>query len=250
MRLYKEQSGNFIQQNSLWESLGLSHLSHGMVSLVGGGGKTSVMYQLAEEMAAMGRRVIVTTSTHIFYPAGYQTKLIGRASDLHGLEWEGKILVVGAQVTKANKLKGPPLAVLNDLMDNCDVLLIEADGAKRLPIKLPAAHEPVIAEKTDVVIACAGLDCIGRTWGESCFRWELAAELWGIDGYDIIKPEDVAAILMSERGSCKDVGERQYRIVLNKADDEVRLANALRVCGELKRYGDVCPSVTCFLEIG
>lgn len=250
MNVYKEQSSNFIQQTSLWESLGLSHLSHGIVSLVGGGGKTSVMYRLARELEAMGKRVIVTTSTHIFYTQEYQTVIVEDVSLVKNVDWKGGILVVGGQVTKEGKLKGLPASVTHQLSAYCDVLLIEADGAKHLPVKLPAAHEPVIINETDVVIACAGLDCIGRTWAESCFRWKLAAEIVGVDGNDIIEPKDLAEVLLSEQGSRKGVGERLYRIVLNKADDDVRLACAMQVCEELRKYGETDLAVTCFLEPG
>ena len=49
-------------------------LPHGITSLVGGGGKTTLMLRLAHELAATGARVIVTTTTHIFPPDGMHTQ--------------------------------------------------------------------------------------------------------------------------------------------------------------------------------
>ena len=40
----------------------------GVTALVGAGGKTTAMLTLAEELSKAGRRVIVTTTTHIFPP--------------------------------------------------------------------------------------------------------------------------------------------------------------------------------------
>ena len=40
----------------------------GVVSFVGGGGKTSLLFRFAEELHACGKRVIVSTSTHMFRP--------------------------------------------------------------------------------------------------------------------------------------------------------------------------------------
>ena len=42
------------------------------------------------------------------------------------------------------------------------LVLIEADGARRLPLKVPAEHEPVIPEMTTHVLSVYGLDSIGK----------------------------------------------------------------------------------------
>ena len=114
----------------------------------------------------------------------------------------------------------------------CDVLLIEADGSRRLPLKAPAGHEPVIIPETDAVIGCAGLTCIGKTWEAGCFRPELAVELLEAAGHKpeaAIRPEDTAYILTSWNGTRKHVGERPDRIVVNQADGEreLRLAQSI-----------------------
>lgn len=43
---------------------------------------------------------------------------------------------------------------------------------------------------------------------------------------DLITPEDLALILMDERGSHKEVQGRYYRVVLNQADGEKELQAA------------------------
>ena len=40
-----------------------------IVSLVGGGGKTTLLYAMADHCARKGWRVLVTTTTHIRQPA-------------------------------------------------------------------------------------------------------------------------------------------------------------------------------------
>ena len=45
-----------------------------VISIVGAGGKTSTMYDLAEELAKKGARVLMTTSTHIAKPDQYEGK--------------------------------------------------------------------------------------------------------------------------------------------------------------------------------
>lgn len=257
MKVYQNQPEMWIEQESLWESLELSHIPHAILSIVGGGGKTSVMYQLAGELSSMGKKVIVTTSTHIFCPEEYPVLFVEdeRALEEIPARMEAGVLVAGGKIVKKSakqgaawdKMDGPGEMIIRRLTDYCDVLLIEADGARRLPVKLPADHEPVILPETDVVIGCVGLDCIGEAWTKACFRWELA-EGWlreSCEG-ERICPEDVARILTDERGTRKGVGKRPYRIVLNKADDEQRRLLAKMVLKELKTAGDDLAVVTSF----
>ena len=42
-----------------------------IVSLVGGGGKTTLLYAMADHCARKGWRVLVTTTTHIRQPVAY-----------------------------------------------------------------------------------------------------------------------------------------------------------------------------------
>ena len=57
--------------------------------------------------------------------------------------------------------------------------LIEADGARRLPCKVPESWEPVIYQKSTRVLAVYGLDAVGKSFREACFRPGLAAENFG-----------------------------------------------------------------------
>ena len=56
-------------------------------------------------------------------------------------------------------------------------VLIEADGARRLPLKVPAGHEPVIHPRTTHVLSVYGLDAVGAALKDVCFREELAEKL-------------------------------------------------------------------------
>ena len=56
------------KKDSLLEAFAIPLQEHMILAFTGGGGKTTAMFSLADELAAQGKRVIVTTSTHIFYP--------------------------------------------------------------------------------------------------------------------------------------------------------------------------------------
>lgn len=236
MFIVGEQNGKFIRYTSLWEALALPETSPLVISIVGAGGKTSTMFRLAEEAEARKKKAIVTTSTHIWRPDDYPVVLADDWKEVGSACWERGILVVGRPANE-HKLKGLPENQIGRLAEWADVVLVEADGAKCLPVKVPGIHEPVVVPETDVVIACAGLDSIGKPLHEICFRKELAAELLGVDEDHLLTPGELAVILLHEKGSRKSVNGAAYRIILNKADDGRREEYGREVIKEIRRLG-------------
>ncbi len=186
-----------------------------IISLVGGGGKTTIMYELADFFAAQGKRVAVTTTTHIWRPEKNYAADMGQARALWRL---GRYAVAGENEAGSGKLIAPQGNLLAELLSCTEIALIEADGARQLPCKFPAASEPVLLPQCDIVIGVAGLDALGRTLDEACLRWRLGSGLFAADCDVPIDEQRLAAILLSEQGTRKDVGDRRYYVALNKRD--------------------------------
>ena len=203
-----------------------------VISIVGAGGKTSTMYDLAEELAAKGARILITTSTHIAKPEQYRTEVIPKLADLDAASYAGALRNPGGFILAAGKQAENPdhawkLAMPEDLgeervmkrlLSQFDVILIEADGAKRLPLKVPSDTEPVLIPQTGLIIACVGLTACGKQFGDSCFRFASHGSWLHKEAQDAIAAEDMTLLLMDERGSRKGVDGRYYRILLNQAD--------------------------------
>lgn len=186
------------------------------ICLVGGGGKTTVMYELAAAWADCGRKVLVLTSTHILRPA--DGSFAADAAAVHSLWQQGRYAVIGTPEAATGKLTAPPQGLYNELQPQADVILCEADGSRHLPCKAPAAHEPVLLLDCDMVLAVAGMDALGRPLAQACQRSQLAAELLDCSLDSVIDEQMLAALLLSEQGARKNVGARAYYIVLNKCD--------------------------------
>ena len=186
------------------------------ICLVGGGGKTTVMYELAAAWAACGRKVLVLTSTHILRPA--DGSFAADVPAVQNLWQQGRYAVIGTPEPATGKLTAPPQGLYNELQLQADVILCEADGSKHLPCKAPAAHEPVLLPDSDIVLAVAGMDALGRPLAQACQRPQLAAALLGCSLDSVIDEQMLAALLLSEQGARKNVGARAYYIVLNKCD--------------------------------
>ena len=185
------------------------------ICLVGGGGKTTVMYELAAAWAACGRRVLVLTSTHILCPA--DGSFAGDVPAVQNLWQQGRYAVIGTPEFATGKLTLPPQSVYEALKLQADVILCEADGSRHHPCKVPAEYEPVLLPDSDIVLAVAGMDALCRPLAQACQRSQLAAELLGC-GAEKILDAQMLTVLLSEQGTRKNVGKRTFYIVLNKCD--------------------------------
>ena len=213
-----------------------------VISLVGGGGKTTLLYALARHYSAQGQRVLVSTTTHIQRPdANYAPDEAARDA-----LWQAGTYAVAGVPAEGGKLTMPPH--LADWMAEADTVLLEADGAKHHPCKAPAAHEPVLLRSSDIVLAAAGLSAVGKPLQDACFRLEAACTLLAVPPETPLTPALLAKLLASEAGGRKCVGTRKFYAILNQADDEARRAAGEQTLAILKETYDVTGYLTHFEE--
>lgn len=84
-----------------------------------------------------------------------------------------------------------------------DLVLVEADGSRRLPVKVPGPNEPVVPKNSDMVLSVLGLSALGEPAEKLCFRAERAEELvrehgrpdFKADGQWTFCPEDLTCLM-------------------------------------------------------
>jgi probable selenium-dependent hydroxylase accessory protein YqeC len=205
-----------------------------VVSVVGAGGKTTLVYRLAAEARSAGLRVLVTTTTHMGTLAKATTGpvLIEAESAIEhdlarALAVEGRATVLGRRV-RPDKLEGLAPERVDSLASAADLVLVEADGARGRSLKVPAPHEPVIPDSTTQVIVVAALDVLGQPLDDtSVHRLDLVCAATGAQEGVPVGPALLAAALVhpSSYPSRIRAGVRSG-VFLNKADDEVAIAVA------------------------
>ncbi len=217
----------------------------GVLSLTGGGGKTSLMFHLAKTLESSGKRVLSTTTTKIFVPTPEQSKTVLVDSDPQQIIQQvvassagcGHVTAAAAQ-RDGYKLKGfaPEAIQMFADSDLFDWIIVEADGSARRPLKAPAAHEPVVPDITSVHVAVAGLEVLGQPLNdELVFRMELAADVMDITVGDTLNAEVLGRLFIHPQGAFKGVPSNARRFIfLNKADDELRLEGAARIAKYLR----------------
>lgn len=211
----------------LISALGLGPREH--IAIVGGGGKTSLCFALAEELLQAGTRVITTTTTkvwqieadrapcRVFCPSGSPSY-----EDLkEGLKRDGHVFVAQRPL-ESGKVEGINRAMADSFYKDLqvDYLIIEADGAAGRPVKAPAAHEPVIPPSTTMVIAVIGLEAMGKPLNpDIVFRPGPFREITSLEDGETITPAALARVFQSPNGLFKGAPDTARRIAfLNKLD--------------------------------
>ncbi len=180
------------------------------MSLVGGGGKTTAMYRMADALRGKGLRVAAATTTRIGCPRVEEGRslVLGEAYAelVEALGEAPQLPVLGSRLLGGDKVQGIPPEWCDRIMAErrVDCLVVEADGAARRPLKAPEAWEPVVPAATSVFVPVVGLSCLGGLLGpEGVFRAEKVAELTGLRQGDRIGVADLLRILTSKRGLLK-----------------------------------------------
>lgn len=210
------------------EALGLQPRQ--TIALVGAGGKTTLMFRLAGELAATGYRVVTSTTTRL---AVHETTLAPECIACEeadrlleqlpaALARSRHVLAVECVIPEKDRVGGLALPTLKRIaaLPDVDFLIIEADGARERSFKAPAPHEPVIPGWAMVVMPAVGLDILGCPLTDAyVHRPELAAGLAQVNWDERITPAIVASVLGHRQGGAKG-SPKTARVIpfLNKAE--------------------------------
>jgi probable selenium-dependent hydroxylase accessory protein YqeC len=211
----------------LTSALGLGSREH--VAIVGGGGKTTLMFSLSEECRKKGHRFIISTTTKVWNREALNwPNVLLDPSDYDSLEKLKETLkrdghaFVGSRVLESGKMEGikPGLADALYREAEIDYLFLEADGAAGRPLKAPAEHEPVIPSSATVIVAIIGLEALEKPLEEKVvFRTEQFIKITGLNLGEMITPNALAKIFQSPGGLFKGAPASAKRIAfLNKLD--------------------------------
>jgi probable selenium-dependent hydroxylase accessory protein YqeC len=211
-----------------------------VISLVGGGGKTTLMYALGRELSPDGRGVILTTTTKILEPEPSPFRIQFLSHDLGEIKrWVAEnihrrcCLLIARERLPSGKLEGIPPEWIQELirMDGVSTIVNEADGAAGRPLKAPREGEPVVPENTTLLVPVIGIDGMGRPLDEEwVFRSAIASRLLGLSLGSIVT-EEVIARLMAESIKNRPPGARVVPVI-SKTD----LPGGLEKAQRLARY--------------
>jgi probable selenium-dependent hydroxylase accessory protein YqeC len=226
----------------LAEALGIQ--AREVISLVGAGGKTTLMFRLAQELCTGGKRVVTTTTTRILEPASGETGFLFVDSDeerikdfLKGHLDQLRHITVVHERLRSGKLRGVSPDFVDGLWgsNGIDVIVIEADGAAGRPIKAPSEDEPVIPRSTTLVVAVLGVDGMEAELNEkNVFQPAMVSKITGIPVGERLTDEAIGLLITHPEGIFKG-SPSSSRVVafLNKVDVPSGAAKARSIAQEI-----------------
>lgn len=277
-----EQGDSFDQDKALDQAIVFDQYIHDLlgkhtscvtISIVGAGGKTSLIFKLAGILQA-DHRVLITTTTMMFTPKEEVNEILFQGNksnqDLlnvldehfkdqikHDINCKTKretkceanskrtcdfpltaiykdtirleeikvekrshtSLALEGIVEKAIGIEGSLVDALN-LSGHFDVILVEADGSKRKPLKAYAEHEPVIPVETDIVFIVMGLSALNMPiTRETVHRLPQFLDLIGKEEGEPLEVEDLYKLFQGKNGFLKSIPSHSKIIVLLNQSD-------------------------------
>lgn len=195
-------------------------IRRGTTAIIGGGGKTSLLRILGEELVEQGHTVLLCTTTKMYPFHGLENLESPSIEELKNALTVHRLVAAGTPLFGTGKLSALKLPV-KALTDLADYVLVEADGSAGRPVKAHAPYEPVIPPEAGQIICVVGASGFGLPIARSAHRPELYARLAGVTPDTPVTPELEAAVLEAEN--------LHSRVYINQADMPQRLSDAKKL---------------------
>ncbi|MBP2626150.1 MAG: hypothetical protein H6Q68_861 [Firmicutes bacterium] len=217
----------------IWSNLIRSIQPPRVVTIIGGGGKTSLMYYLLTMLKDMGYNAVGTTTTKLSskqlsgncfvqipsVEGGY--KAIEEAKDIQ----DHVTLVSGEDSKVPGKMVGIPGEWIDQLATiyRDVVFVVEGDGSAGKPLKGHLEHEPVIPSSSSLVIPVIGIDSMRVQLNlQSTHRPERICELTGAIFDSLVTTEIITKLLFHPQGYLRNCGEHNVIVpFINKVESVI-----------------------------
>lgn len=201
--------------NHLAAALGIGDRSH--VALVGGGGKTTLLHALGDQLPG---RIVLTSTTKMGVDQHHGRPVLVDPSDdeVFSAARSGPVMVWSR--TEGSKAIGVDPARCDAWFGATDHVIVEADGSRRMPFKAPRDLEPLIPSTATLVVHVIGADALGRVIADRCHRPLRVAALAGCRADQRLTPERAARVMLHERGVLRAVPTTaEFAVVITKFDE-------------------------------
>jgi len=191
---------------------------HHLISLVGGGGKTTLLHALGNQLYG---RTILTSTTKMGCDQNNNLRTLMKpdAKAIQSIQTHETVMIW--EKTVGEKAIGVEKQTCDSWFPYVDHIVVEADGSRRKPFKAPANYEPVIPSKTTLMISVIGADALGRVIADQCHRPLRVAAIAECEPYQRLTPASAAKVLLSQRGSLKELPQHsEMVVVVTKVSEE------------------------------
>jgi len=195
-------------------------MSKKIIAVVGAGGKTTYIKKKAKEYVTQGMKVFVTTTTHMRKEA--DTIVTDEADEIIKELQEKSYVMAGRDC--GEKIQALSEETYEKVCEYADIVLVEADGSKHMPIKFPAKHEPVIPPNATQIVVISGLYALGKPLYEVAHRLELVKECLNKEGAITRKNRSVDDKTIVEAHHIQKLVMKGYLEPMREAYPEIKIS--------------------------
>lgn len=199
-----------------------------MIAIQGAGGKTSTLFKLKDEFRLSNKTCFISTTTKMGRVSSKNFDFLWEATDKSRHD-DGKIYFASQSHTDTKEIGFEP-EFFDEIFHEgvFSNIILETDGAKTRPIKAPREDEPVNPKSITHCVGVLGLDSVNKPFDERfCHRKEYMEKIIG--NPKTLTTENYAQIINSDRGLFKNSYDAKKFLILNKADTEQDVANAMDI---------------------
>ena len=223
-------------------ALGIS--SGDVAAFVGAGGKSGAIIAISDELTQTGMKVVVAPTTKMLLSEADRIGPLVTSEDAGELRSktekalsEAPGVVAGSSMLSKNRVGGVDPDWVDDLAPLADVVLVEADGSRRRPIKGTADHEPAIPDAATLVVAVANVQALGTPVDEEhVHRPDVFSKLTGVEPGQSITPRAFALALAQGSLARAPQGTR-IAVLITGVQPGRTMSNAAVITRELWRLG-------------
>ena len=204
----------------------LEIMKYKVISITGGGGKTSLMFALGR-YSAENAFTLLTTTTKIFPPEKNECpfEIIAGPDDLiKALEGSVRLpsMITAAKERSGEKLSGYTPEDIAEIVSkiNTGRTIIEADGSRGLSLKAYEEWEPPVPAITDCHFIIMGADIFTEpVSAANVFRFDILKNKFSMQAGEYLSFANCAATLSNRDEYLKNSPESALRILfINKCD--------------------------------
>jgi probable selenium-dependent hydroxylase accessory protein YqeC len=218
------------------------------VSIMGAGGKSTLMNRLADELIVLGRTVVLSATTNYHRPKALQSEQILLIRDAPS--WPDQLGVLAQRWNRLLVLhhdlgdamvRGIDVAAVQIIHEQIPdaIVILKTDGARKRWFKAPNQSEPVIPPWSQLSITVVNCEILGQPLTEGLVhRPERVAELTGLHMGDPITPEAVGQVLTHPSAYTAKIPSSARRVIyISHVRSPEELVQASRIASCLDHAG-------------
>ncbi len=216
------------------------------ISIMGAGGKSTLMNRLADELIVLGYTVVLSSTTNYHRPQSVQSEQILLTRDVP--DWPERLRTLARRWNRLLVLhhdlgdamvKGIDVAAVRTIHEHIPdaIVIVKTDGARKRWFKAPNPSEPVIPPWSQLCITVVNRDILGQPLTDArVHRPERAAELTGLHLGDPITPQAVGTVLTHPHAYTPKIPAGARRVVyISHVQSPEDLAQARDIAAWLDR---------------